>query len=138
MLDLPHEVRVNVVTLYTWLPAGALHVDMGFLADPLSITMCLFVTGIATLIHLFSMGYMAEERGEMVEDHHVFGHAALSETATTSTVVPSGSDRTQDPCFVSAWGFGAEATSADGRIASADVPRATTPIIPSPARALPI
>jgi NADH-quinone oxidoreductase subunit L len=58
MLDLPHEVRVNVVTLYTWVPAGPLHVDMGFYADPLSITWILFVTGVGSAIHLYSIGYM--------------------------------------------------------------------------------
>ncbi len=31
---------------------------MAFLADPLSIIMCLFVTGIGALIHLYSIGYM--------------------------------------------------------------------------------
>ena len=31
---------------------------MAFLADPLSITMCLFVTGVGFLIHLFAIGYM--------------------------------------------------------------------------------
>ena len=50
--------RSYTVTLWEWLPVGGLHVDFGFLADPLSITMCLFVTGIATLIHLYSIGYM--------------------------------------------------------------------------------
>ena len=45
-------------TLYEWMPVGALHVDMAFLADPLSIAMCLFVTGVGTLIHLYSIGYM--------------------------------------------------------------------------------
>ena len=45
-------------TLYTWVPAGGLHVDVGFLADPLSVTMALFVTGVGTLIHLYSVGYM--------------------------------------------------------------------------------
>jgi NADH-quinone oxidoreductase subunit L len=58
MLDLPHEVRVNVVTLYTWLPAGALHVDMGFYADTLSVTWILLITGVGSLIHLYSIGYM--------------------------------------------------------------------------------
>jgi NADH-quinone oxidoreductase subunit L len=38
--------------------AGGLHVDMGFLADPLSSTFILFVTGVGTLIHIFSVGYM--------------------------------------------------------------------------------
>jgi NADH-quinone oxidoreductase subunit L len=50
--------RSYEVTLWKWLPVGGLHVDFGFLADPLSITMCLFITGIATLIHLYSIGYM--------------------------------------------------------------------------------
>ena len=34
--------------------SASLQVDMAFLADPLSITMCLFVTGIGTLIHLYA------------------------------------------------------------------------------------
>ncbi len=58
MLDLPQEVRVNVVTLYTWLPAGSLHVDMGFYADTLSVTWILLITGVGSLIHLYSIGYM--------------------------------------------------------------------------------
>ncbi len=45
-------------TLWTWLPSGSLHVEFGFLVDPLSITMALFITGIGTLIHLYSIGYM--------------------------------------------------------------------------------
>ncbi|MEO5901465.1 MAG: NADH-quinone oxidoreductase subunit L [Ilumatobacteraceae bacterium] len=50
--------RQHVVKVWTWLPVGSLHVDLAFLADPLSITMCLFVTGVGTLIHLYSIGYM--------------------------------------------------------------------------------
>ena len=38
--------------------SGGFSVDIGFLADPLSITMVLFVTGVGTLIHLYSIGYM--------------------------------------------------------------------------------
>jgi NADH-quinone oxidoreductase subunit L len=45
-------------TLFEWVPAGGLRVDVGFLADPLSITMALFVTGVSTLIHLYAIGYM--------------------------------------------------------------------------------
>jgi NADH-quinone oxidoreductase subunit L len=39
-------------------PVDSLQVDLAFLADPLSITMCLFVTGISALIHLYAVGYM--------------------------------------------------------------------------------
>jgi NADH-quinone oxidoreductase subunit L len=45
-------------TLFTWLPVGGLHVDVGILVDPLSITMALFVTGVGALIHLYGIGYM--------------------------------------------------------------------------------
>ena len=45
-------------TLFTWIPAGDFSVDIGFLVDPLSLTMCLFITGVGTLIHLYSIGYM--------------------------------------------------------------------------------
>ncbi len=48
----------NVTTLFSWVPVSTLHVDLAFLADPLSITMCLFVTGIGSLIHLYAIGYM--------------------------------------------------------------------------------
>ena len=44
--------------LFEWLPAGSLKVEAGFLVDPLSITMALFVTGVGALIHLYSIGYM--------------------------------------------------------------------------------
>ncbi|MCU1498749.1 MAG: nuoL [Acidimicrobiales bacterium] len=50
--------RALTQTLFTWVPVGGLQVDVGFLADPLSVTMLLFVTGIATLIHLYAIGYM--------------------------------------------------------------------------------
>ncbi|MEO7428438.1 MAG: NADH-quinone oxidoreductase subunit L, partial [Acidimicrobiales bacterium] len=55
--------RHHVLTLFEWLPAGGFSVDVGFLADPLSITMALFVTGIGTLIHLYSIGYMHGDPG---------------------------------------------------------------------------
>ena len=58
LLSKPTEDRAIVVTLFEWLPVGSLHIDMAFLADPLSITMCLFVTGIGSLIHLYAIGYM--------------------------------------------------------------------------------
>ncbi len=54
----PGEGRVLHQTLFTWIPAGGFRVDFGFLADPLSILMCLFITFIAAMIHLYSIGYM--------------------------------------------------------------------------------
>ncbi len=57
------DERETVVTLFEWVPAGKLAVDIGFLADPLSITMALFVTGVGALIHLYSIGYMHGDEG---------------------------------------------------------------------------
>ena len=58
LLSMDAEERAHVETLYSWIAVGGLHIDLAFLADPLSITMCLFVTGVAFLIHVFSIGYM--------------------------------------------------------------------------------
>ncbi len=58
LLGRPEADRSEVVTLFSWMPVGDLGVDMALLADPLSIAMVLFVTGIAGLIHLFAVGYM--------------------------------------------------------------------------------
>ncbi|HEV3398437.1 MAG TPA: proton-conducting transporter membrane subunit, partial [Actinomycetes bacterium] len=52
------EERVFEQDLFSWIPTGGLSVDIGFLVDPLSITMALFVTGVGALIHLYSIGYM--------------------------------------------------------------------------------
>ena len=58
LMSMDVEERRHVATLFQWVPVGSLHIDLAFLADPLSITMCLFVTGIGTLIHLYAVGYM--------------------------------------------------------------------------------
>ncbi|MDP4834512.1 MAG: NADH-quinone oxidoreductase subunit L, partial [Ilumatobacteraceae bacterium] len=58
LLGMPAEERSHVVTLFQWIPVGALQIDFALLADPLSITMALFVTGIGSLIHLYAIGYM--------------------------------------------------------------------------------
>ena len=52
------EERAVVKTLFQWVPVAGARIDLAFLADPLSITMCLFVTGIGSLIHLYAIGYM--------------------------------------------------------------------------------
>ena len=58
LLSMDEEERQHVETLFSWVPVSSLQIDLAFLADPLSITMCLFVTGIGFLIHLFAIGYM--------------------------------------------------------------------------------
>jgi NADH-quinone oxidoreductase subunit L len=58
LLSMDVEERSHVANLWHWVPVGNLRVDMAFLADPLSITMVLFITGIGALIHLYAVGYM--------------------------------------------------------------------------------
>ena len=50
--------RTIIQTYYSWIPVGSFRVDVGTQLDPLSMTMVLFVTGVSSLIHLYSIGYM--------------------------------------------------------------------------------
>src|SRR6516225_10177839 len=58
LLSKPTESRVVIKQVFTWLPVAGLHVNIALQLDPLSITMALFVTGVGSLIHLYSIGYM--------------------------------------------------------------------------------
>ena len=50
LLGLPDNGRVVVDNYFTWFSAGGLSVPVGTLVDPLSMTMCMFVTGVSALI----------------------------------------------------------------------------------------
>jgi NADH-quinone oxidoreductase subunit L len=52
-----------VQPLWSWIAVGDVRVSFGFAFDGLTSIMLLFVTGIGTLIHLYSVGYMAHDRG---------------------------------------------------------------------------
>ena len=52
-----------IVNLWRWMPVGPLQVDMALQVDQLSAVMLLIVTGVGSLIHLFSVGYMKEDPG---------------------------------------------------------------------------
>jgi NADH-quinone oxidoreductase subunit L len=52
-----------VRTYASWMPVGALVVDWGIQLDQLSILMALVITGVGTLIHFFSIGYMKADPG---------------------------------------------------------------------------
>jgi NADH-quinone oxidoreductase subunit L len=61
---LGHSVsdRLYVHNYFTWIHSGGLTVPVGIQVDPLSITMCMFITGVSALIHLYSIGYMKGDR----------------------------------------------------------------------------
>ncbi|MFQ5495603.1 MAG: NADH-quinone oxidoreductase subunit L, partial [Phycisphaerae bacterium] len=48
--------------LFTWIAAGSFSVSASLLIDPLSVLMCLIVSGVGFLIHVYSIGYMEDER----------------------------------------------------------------------------
>jgi len=56
------ESRLLLDRLFTWMSVGGLHVDIAFQADPLSAVMVLVVTGVGGLIHIYSIGYMHDEK----------------------------------------------------------------------------
>lgn len=64
MLGLPGERRVNEVAfagLGRWIDAGSFTVDLGMRVDPLSMTFVLLVTFVGSLIHVYSIAYMAHD-----------------------------------------------------------------------------
>jgi NADH-quinone oxidoreductase subunit L len=62
LLTVNAPVRSFTQDLWSWIPVGGLQVHASLYVDPLSMTMVLFVTGISTLIHLYSIGYMKGDR----------------------------------------------------------------------------
>jgi NADH-quinone oxidoreductase subunit L len=62
LLTVNAPVRTFTQNLWTWIPVDRLQVHASLLVDPLSMTMVLFVTGVSSLIHLYSIGYMKGDR----------------------------------------------------------------------------
>lgn len=58
LLSLTSAARALAPNLFTWFAVGHLSIHFGAYLDPLSSVMILFVTGVATLIHAYSIGYM--------------------------------------------------------------------------------
>jgi NADH-quinone oxidoreductase subunit L len=55
--------QVIEARFWNWFSVGTFSVDLSLRLDRLSAVMCLIITGIGTLIHLYSMAYMAEDEG---------------------------------------------------------------------------
>jgi NADH-quinone oxidoreductase subunit L len=58
---LPPEQQSVTVTWWQWMTVANLHIPAAVLIDPLSVLMALVVTGVGSLIHIYSIGYMAHE-----------------------------------------------------------------------------
>ncbi|CAN5902938.1 NADH-quinone oxidoreductase subunit L [soil metagenome] len=79
LLGRGEEERQVQQTLWTWLEVGDYTVDIGLLFDPLSGVFVLLITGVGTLIHIYSIGYMAhdERRGRFFAYLNLFVVAML-------------------------------------------------------------
>jgi NADH-quinone oxidoreductase subunit L len=62
MRDRPEESRAVTQKLFTWISVGSFNVDAGLLLDQLSIAFVLLITGVGTLIHVYSIAYMSHDR----------------------------------------------------------------------------
>jgi NADH-quinone oxidoreductase subunit L len=61
MLDRSTEERAVGQKLFTWISVGSFNVDAGLLLDQLSICFVLLITGVGTLIHIYSISYMSHD-----------------------------------------------------------------------------
>ncbi|MET7382974.1 NADH-quinone oxidoreductase subunit L [Streptomyces sp. NPDC005526] len=55
------EQRTLIQHLFTWIPVESFQADVTFRLDQLSMTFVLLITGVGSLIHLYSVGYMEHD-----------------------------------------------------------------------------
>ncbi len=61
--NLNHEHTEFYQNVYNWIHYAGLNINISFIVDPLSVMMMMIITGIGTLIHIYSMGYMHDDEG---------------------------------------------------------------------------
>jgi NADH-quinone oxidoreductase subunit L len=61
MLSRPTSERAISQKLFSWINVGTFNVDAGLLLDQLSICFVLLITGVGTLIHIYSISYMSHD-----------------------------------------------------------------------------
>src|SRR6266566_6276883 len=59
----PENAKLVVVKLFTWMDSGTLNVDWSLRVDTLTAVMLIVVTGVSSMVHVYSIGYMAEDPG---------------------------------------------------------------------------
>jgi NADH-quinone oxidoreductase subunit L len=83
---LPDDQRVQNLKLFDWIPVGQLQVEFGLRVDPLSISFVLLITGVGALIHIYSVGYMADDP----DRRRFFGYFNLFVAAMLILVLGNG------------------------------------------------
>ncbi|MGH3516553.1 MAG: NADH-quinone oxidoreductase subunit L [Haloechinothrix sp.] len=68
-----HDGTIADTRLFSWIPVGALQVDFGLRIDALSLVFVLLITGVGALIHIYAVGYMADD----VDRRKFFGYFNL-------------------------------------------------------------
>src|SRR3546814_12708918 len=58
-------------TLYTWSVIGTTKLELGFLIDSLSALMMVVVTSVSLMVHIYTIGYMADDPGYRSEERRV-------------------------------------------------------------------
>ncbi|QIS12200.1 NADH-quinone oxidoreductase subunit L [Nocardia arthritidis] len=61
MLDRTGSARAIGKNLFSWVPVAGLHVDFSLQLDQLSMCFALLITGVGSLIHIYSIGYMSHD-----------------------------------------------------------------------------
>ena len=61
MLSRTNEDRPVTQKLFDWISVGSFKVDAGLMLDQLSICFVLLITGVGTLIHIYSISYMSHD-----------------------------------------------------------------------------
>ena len=87
MLGRHAEDRIVHEALFSWVPVAGLQVDFGLQLDALSMCFVLLITGVGSLIHIYSVGYMAEdpERRKFFAYLNLFLAAMLLPCSPTTT-----------------------------------------------------
>jgi NADH-quinone oxidoreductase subunit L len=73
LLGLGTSQRSQDVHLYSWIPVAGLQVNMNLLVDQLSICFVLLITGVGSLIIIYSVGYMSHD----LDRRRFFGYMNL-------------------------------------------------------------
>ena len=77
LLGLSDGARLMVDPVFAWFGAGSFSADVTFLLDPLSAVMILVVTGVGSLIHIYSIGYMDDDHRDDRGFQRFFGYMNL-------------------------------------------------------------
>jgi NADH-quinone oxidoreductase subunit L len=83
MLGRSGDDRAIHQTVFSWIPVGGLQVDFGVQIDQLSMCFVLLITGVGSLIHIYSIGYMKDD----VDRRRFFGYLNLFLAAMLLLVV---------------------------------------------------